>query len=87
MALRIFRLFEYQFHCFRGCLGELKFDISLSLLKVEWFQKKKDRNAKFAHKRYKNVIYILKALEAVQQYTLLEQAKNRNLYLKKKLAV
>ena len=47
----------------------------------------KKSNATFAHKRYKNVIYIFKALEAVQEYTVLEAAKNRNLYLKKKLAV
>ena len=45
----------------------------------------KKSNATFAHKRYKNVIYILKALESVQEYTVLEAAKNQNLYLKKKI--
>ena len=55
-------------------------------MKVEWFLKK-NWDRKFAHKRYQNEVFKIKAVEAVHGYAFFEAAENRNLFFEKKLAV
>ena len=51
-------------------------------MKVEWFLKK-NWDRKFAHKRYQNEVFKIKALDAVHGYALLEADENRTLFFEK----